>query len=746
MFKPKLFTKYMISYTALFFIPVLILAFLAFSMFNSILNKEITSNTSVLLEQAKNSIDNRVEELNKLSIQISNNPYLSSSSIANKFTDVVFAINLLKNFSIPNNFFDNFFIYYFGHELLYSPKGTFNPQYFSSVLYPYEDWKLEDLQKQLNASSNIYVKPIRQMSGDQTVQKSVLYAVPIPYMSEKPSGAVFFLIQEKTIYDILKETLNANKSSVLILDSASKPITMMGALTLDSIDPDQFEHRKSMISEKIVLGGSSYFVSSTTSTRSGWTYISFLPTDTVTNKLSGLKTTTLILFLTLFIIGVLLIYAFMKMNYKPLGELSRLAASLLGKDQSNPGGIESVKTAVDQMSKQITVLEGKYQSTSPIMRQRLLHQLLKGHFTDTEEFTIAGAEYGLSISGQFFSVVIVMLDAPSTLSPQLVGSRVQSLFADWYSGFVLDDVVDDQIILVLSDENNHVRQYEDICATMIDKLQSELQLSCTVGVGNWFPSLSSLSESYLQACSALDYRLIKGKNTVISYREIESNQKNAGYYPKQQLELLETYFTDHNADRFTQVLDAIFKNMKEKRIPLMSAKLLCYDVIQTIEQAIYKNNYYLKNDEDSAFDIISLSRYETLEDLSDRIKALCSDIFNAAREEQPMNKQMEKIKEYTLQNYHECHFSLQGLSDHMNMSVSYLSHYFKAQEGRNISDYVNDLRMHKAKTLLTDTPMNLQQVAYNVGYMNLSSFIRKFKQTTGVTPGVFRDTIKEKDG
>ncbi|WP_284645158.1 helix-turn-helix domain-containing protein [Paenibacillus silviterrae] len=745
MFKPRLFTKYMLTYTALFFIPVLILAFHAFNIFNNVLNKEIISNTSSLLEQAKNSIDSRVEELNNLSIQISNNPYLSSSSISGDFMNVVQAVKLLNNFSIPNNFFDNFFIYYFDHDLLYSPKGTVNEHFFSNSLYHYDNWSLEELQRQLLSDPTVFVKQVSRIDAEQSVQKNILYAVPLPFMSEKPTGALFFLIREQTIYDILKETLHANKSSVLILDGKKQPITSMGELSFESLDVNALINSGELNSEQRTMAGKTYFVSSKTSSRTGWTYISFLPAQAVTSKMSGLQMSTLALFLGLFIVGVLLIYIFMRVNYKPLGELTSQAVKLLGKEASGRGGIDSVKTAVHQMSSKISLLEAKYHSTSPIMRQQLLLRLLKGEFTDPEEFAVAGEEYGLAVSGQQYAVANILLDSfQESFTAADAVTVLQEVFTDRYRVFVLDNVLEKHIILILSDEGERSFLCEELCSHAVGRL-AHSGLTCTIGLGNWFASLSDISESYLQACSALDYRLIKGKGTVIAYQEIETNQNHVGYSVKRQLELLDKYIADHNPELFTQVLDTIFKQLKEKQIPLMSAKLLCYDVIQTIVQAIYRNNYYLNADLDSKVDIISLSQYDTVEELSARIKNLCSDIFfTVTGKEQPTNKQMEKIKDYICEHCWDSNFSLQGLSDHVNMSVSYLSHYFKAQENRNISDYVTELRMTKAQALLADSSYNLQQVAQSVGYVNQSSFIRKFKQITGVTPGSYRDAIQDK--
>ena len=45
----------------------------------------------------------------------------------------------------------------------------------------------------------------------------------------------------------------------------------------------------------------------------------------------------------------------------------------------------------------------------------------------------------------------------------------------------------------------------------------------------------------------------------------------------------------------------------------------------------------------------------------------------------------------------------------------------------------------KAKELLINTGMSIHEISIAVGYVNTSSFRRKFKQEVGITPSQFRE-------
>ncbi|NIK78326.1 AraC-like DNA-binding protein [Paenibacillus castaneae] len=746
MLKSKLFTRYVTSYTVLFFIPLLILAFYAFHNFNDVLRKEINSHNSRLLEQSKNAIDLRVEEMIKLSIQISNNPYFSKSHLEeDSFLNVVQATKLLENFSIPNNFYSNFFIYYFDRDLIYSPQGTYSPQYFSKSIYKYDNWSLEQLKNQVIMSRKGFVRPAEYIHMNNSSERYITYVAPLPYSSEQPSGAVFYLIRESAIYNMVKETLISNKSSILILDNEFNPITMLGDLEINSVDLQQLRQHRNQFALKTTIKDKPYFISSITSNKTSWTYISFMPTDIVTGKLSQLKMSTIELFLFLFIIGILLIYFFMHLNYKPLNELTKMATRIAGSTLSTPlGGLETVHSAVDHMSRQINVLEQKVESAAVTMRFRLLQQLLKGYFADQEEFNLKGAEYGLTISGTSYAVLIIMFDSIKQLDEEQIDTAFKETFAHSYHYFVLENVPEDQIFLILNDENDQMGACESLCTELLKNFKNNYGIHCTIGIGNWHSSISDISKSYLQACSAIDYWPIRGKHTIITYQQMEESMNYISHYPHQQVELLKAYISERDAVNFATLLDAIIKSLQEKNIPLITARLIFYNMVQAIIHTIYKNNYELNEEIIKNLDIISLARQDSVDDLSIRIKAICSELFvSVDHKGLAENKQNGRMKQYIEEHYCESHFSLQSMSDYLNISVSYLSHSFKAQFNRNISDYVNDLRMTKVKCDLTNTDKNVQEIAQSVGYLNQSSFIRKFKQTTGITPGAYRELSRK---
>jgi AraC-like DNA-binding protein len=131
-------------------------------------------------------------------------------------------------------------------------------------------------------------------------------------------------------------------------------------------------------------------------------------------------------------------------------------------------------------------------------------------------------------------------------------------------------------------------------------------------------------------------------------------------------------------------------------------------------------------------DIISLKK--VFSELSDEVLSM----INKKLENKLPSLSVGNIKEIIERNYRDYAFSLQSMAGYFGISVSYLSQYFKEKTGSTILDYITELKMEESKKLLRTTDLSLKEIAEHVGYVNMSSFIRRFKQVIGTTPGEYK--------
>ncbi|MDD6175346.1 MAG: AraC family transcriptional regulator, partial [Firmicutes bacterium] len=103
-----------------------------------------------------------------------------------------------------------------------------------------------------------------------------------------------------------------------------------------------------------------------------------------------------------------------------------------------------------------------------------------------------------------------------------------------------------------------------------------------------------------------------------------------------------------------------------------------------------------------------------------------------------------RMLQYLQEHYSDPNFSLQQMADDFKLTPITLSKQFLEFNGQTPSDYMTNFRIEAAKRLLTTTDLSVNQIAAEVGYYNVNSFIRRFGQITGVTPGKFKSQITKK--
>jgi YesN/AraC family two-component response regulator len=100
---------------------------------------------------------------------------------------------------------------------------------------------------------------------------------------------------------------------------------------------------------------------------------------------------------------------------------------------------------------------------------------------------------------------------------------------------------------------------------------------------------------------------------------------------------------------------------------------------------------------------------------------------------------IERIKYFLDRNYDK-RVSLEDVAELVCLSPKYLSRLFKQRAGIGFNEYRLGKKMEKAKEILTETGLTINEISYRLGYRNMESFIRMFKKFTGTTPTTYRES------
>lgn len=107
-------------------------------------------------------------------------------------------------------------------------------------------------------------------------------------------------------------------------------------------------------------------------------------------------------------------------------------------------------------------------------------------------------------------------------------------------------------------------------------------------------------------------------------------------------------------------------------------------------------------------------------------------------EEREGGDTLDQMHQYIAKHYDSPDFSIKQMASDFSMSISALSSYFKNHTGLLLSEYITEMKMKKAMHLLEFSNLSIQEVGLSIGYLNVTSFIRRFQQLKQMSPKEYR--------
>lgn len=152
---------------------------------------------------------------------------------------------------------------------------------------------------------------------------------------------------------------------------------------------------------------------------------------------------------------------------------------------------------------------------------------------------------------------------------------------------------------------------------------------------------------------------------------------------------------------------------------------------------IYPTLDKLSLEKDGFFSVIKFFTILYELSLQEDTRALSSSSF-AKINIKSDSRRIQKIQQYINDNY-KGEIKLVTLAGLAGMTPVSLSRFFKIRTGKNLSNYIIDIRIGHASRLLIDTTMSVSEISDNCGFNNLSNFNRIFKKKKDCTPKEFRE-------
>jgi len=100
------------------------------------------------------------------------------------------------------------------------------------------------------------------------------------------------------------------------------------------------------------------------------------------------------------------------------------------------------------------------------------------------------------------------------------------------------------------------------------------------------------------------------------------------------------------------------------------------------------------------------------------------------------------VVEYLDNNFNET-YDRKKLAEKFGLNEDYMCNLFRKVTDTNIANYINMRRIEAAKQLLKETDSKVIDIAFHVGFDNLTYFYRHFKKHTGYSPIEYKNMMRE---
>ena len=227
--------------------------------------------------------------------------------------------------------------------------------------------------------------------------------------------------------------------------------------------------------------------------------------------------------------------------------------------------------------------------------------------------------------------------------------------------------------------------------------------------------------------------------------EVLKNPHQEFHYPEFELNALYEATVERDTEKIILIMEQLLESFpKQTEIDFICMALYC-DIVRTYRRALSKTS--LRSEELKM--LLNIEKKPSPQSVQE-IKAIIGTILRQSIE--CMEKQsatsvsedeeVNEIFRFIRENRESPDLCVKMVASQFNLSVSNLSHRVKKTTGRNVSDYITEIRMEYAHELLKNTDYNIQTIASMVGYTQASSFVSKFKKYYSVTPAEYRRKVK----
>lgn len=565
---------------------------------------------------------------------------------------------------------------------------------------------------------------------EENDQKHLIY---FPVNSSYSNYITFFLVNLREVQQLCENASSREMPAIALLDSEKN---IVAGTNLELLAPcmDFYESKDGV-----------YPIDSNTSLCVSRLSNDFLMLSLISNQVllmqvnAAFRTAYLVL-LALGFLGFLLLLLSMRSTYMPLHKLTQKIVPAPDRRQNY---LEQLDQTFADSNLQNRQLQDKLEKYKLSIQKSILDNIITSNHMAVDWQALPDIDRFFSTDSDILLFAVKMKSPRPTFPCGRIVEFFRSSLTAEDSCVILETAKDTAILLI--NYSGPEPNKDEVLKMLLTDLHQEKGYLSSLSDSSGSPlDIPSLYEQAIQAASLWE------QMPVVSYQDAAPLLAGgpALVYPYDMISRLSASLQNYQFEEAEGYIRELFhiidrSESMDKQIPDFFAHCILIDLLAAIANAMEHSDIRFKSYSDLYFEALYLCRScpygENAAAIQSNIKKL-TDFFK----EQWTAKSASAfhLKEQIEKNFTQPDFSINQLAEQFHVSIAYISYLVKKEVNQNFSEYVWGLRLDRARELLLNTDQSIDEISMAVGYLNTSSFRRKFKQDTGLTPSQYRSSQK----
>jgi two-component system, response regulator YesN len=756
----NVFWTYFVSYIIVIILPVLGIGAFAYTLASNMVEEEVSRAALHSSRQKSASMDQFALEIQSIAVRIGLDGRIVS--YANN-PDQLFLLNdlkdTLKSITGSNDSIQSIEMYFLNSNQIVSSDGF--TRSFSGLERDIWIRKAEEEQGGIS-----FWLSTRQVVGSE-IASVVTLVLKMPIGMKDQIGLLAIHVYEKKLLDILKKQEGNQNTNTYLIDGGGSLIT---SFTQSGAGTGTWP---GLLQEIGKDAGDGSFIQSTGSRqalityvkplKNGWQIVTETSLQYLYQRLGHIRDITFAACGLLILVGSGISFWLSRKMYHPIERLLAKTSDFEkalnrthGKEGHARNEFHIINRAIEVAFKSNNDWEKHYRTNYPAMRERFVMGLLQNKFSSKREIEEKMEYLRLELPENDFVVMLLeidqysqMLESYSVSDQNLFKYAIENIAEELaLESFrcVTAEADEHQFALLLNvepEQQADTTRFKELLIVLAERIRNQihtlLRLSVTVSVGSVYSGITNAHLSLKEAQGVMRVKFITGPCGVLFHEELNQDHSSDYYFPVQTANRILNHLKAGQMDEVEELLEHMRDEMKQKpnigqeTIYRLYSRLL--DEVLLYMQELGMNAGEMFKSHNSMYR--ELAQKETLDAIHEWFVDRMGRIISYAAAQPKNNKYIDQVMEYIRVSYH-LDLSLERIADHVKLNHAYLSRMFKQETGKTVVEYLTQIRLDASKSLLRSTERTIQDIAEEVGYLNVNSFIRFFKRYEGITPGEYR--------